>query len=92
VAYAIGVAQPVGLHIDTFGTVHVKNSKGKLLNDREIGERINKLFDMRPYAIVKRFGLKILSSPGQHHMDISAVIILLKTWKFIMKCQEANQN
>jgi S-adenosylmethionine synthetase len=58
VAYAIGVAQPVGLHIDTFGTVHVKNSKGKLLNDREIGERINKLFDMRPYAIVKRFGLK----------------------------------
>jgi S-adenosylmethionine synthetase len=58
VAYAIGVAQPVGLYINTFGTAHVKNSKGKLLHDGEIADVVNKLFDMRPYSIVKRLGLK----------------------------------
>ena len=58
VAYAIGVAQPVGLYVNTFGTARAKDSKGKVLHDGEIAEKINKLFDMRPYSIVKRFGLK----------------------------------
>jgi S-adenosylmethionine synthetase len=58
VAYAIGVAQPVGLYVNTFGTAKVKDSKGKVLHDGEISEKISKLFDMRPYSIVKRFGLK----------------------------------
>jgi len=58
VAYAIGVAQPVGLYVNTFGTAKVKDSKGKVLHDGAIAEKINKIFDMRPYAIVKRFGLK----------------------------------
>ncbi len=58
VAYAIGVAQPVGLHVNTFGTAHVKDSKGKIMHDGEIAQKINKLFDLRPYAIVKRLGLK----------------------------------
>jgi S-adenosylmethionine synthetase len=58
VAYAIGVAQPVGLYVNTFGTAKVKDSKGKVLHDGQISEKINKLFDMRPYSIVKRFGLK----------------------------------
>jgi S-adenosylmethionine synthetase len=58
VAYAIGVAQPVGLYINTFGTAHVRDSKGKILNDGAIAGAVNKLFDMRPYAIVKRLGLK----------------------------------
>ena len=58
VAYAIGVAQPVGLYINTYGTARVKDSKGKIIHDGEIAEKINKIFDMRPYAIVKRFGLK----------------------------------
>lgn len=57
VAYAIGVAQPVGLFLNTFGTAAIKDSKGKLMKDREIAEKIEKLFDMRPYAIVRRFGL-----------------------------------
>lgn len=52
VAYAIGVADPVGLHVDTFGTSKVNFS------DSEIAKKINELFDMRPAAIVKRFGLK----------------------------------
>ena len=58
VAYAIGVAQPVGLYVNTYGTAQVKDKKGKTLHDGEIAERIGKLFDMRPYAIVERLGLK----------------------------------
>ena len=52
VAYAIGVAEPVGLYIDTYGTAKVD------MTDGEIAEKVNKLFDMRPAKIVKRFGLK----------------------------------
>ncbi len=52
VAYAIGVAEPVGLYVNTYGTSKVKMSDG------EIAARVRKLFDLRPYAIVERFGLK----------------------------------
>lgn len=58
VAYAIGVAQPVGLYVNTYGTASVKDGNGKLLSDGEISARINNIFDMRPYSIVERFGLK----------------------------------
>src|SRR5574344_1815999 len=51
-AYAIGVAQPVGLYINTYGTSQVKMSDG------EIAAKIETLFDLRPYFICKRFGLK----------------------------------
>ncbi|MBO4740877.1 MAG: methionine adenosyltransferase [Bacteroidales bacterium] len=51
VAYAIGVAEPVGIYINTYGTAHVK------LSDGEIAKKVNDIFDMRPYSIVKRFGL-----------------------------------
>lgn len=52
VAYAIGVAKPVGLYVNTFGTAKVK------LNDGEIARKIEKLFDMRPYFIEQRFNLR----------------------------------
>ena len=58
VAYAIGVAKPVGLYVNTYGTAKVKDSKGKIIPDGEIAKRIEKVFDMRPGAIIKRFGLK----------------------------------
>ena len=58
VAYAIGVAEPVGLFINTFGSAKAKDGKGGILHDGEISKKISKLFDMRPYSIVKRFGLK----------------------------------
>jgi S-adenosylmethionine synthetase len=51
VAYAIGVAQPVGLYVNTYGTAHVD------LTDGEIAQRVSAIFDMRPFAIVERFGL-----------------------------------
>ncbi|MCX6287464.1 MAG: methionine adenosyltransferase [Bacteroidetes bacterium] len=58
VAYAIGVAQPVGLYVNTYGTAKATDKKGKVLHDGDIAVKISKLFDMRPYAIVERFGLK----------------------------------
>jgi S-adenosylmethionine synthetase len=58
VAYAIGVAEPVGLFVNTSGTAKVRDSKGVVLHDGEIAKKISTLFDMRPYSIVKRFGLK----------------------------------
>lgn len=58
VAYAIGVAQPVGFYINTRNTAHVKDVEGKKLTDEQIAEKVFKVYDMRPFAIVKRFGLK----------------------------------
>lgn len=58
VAYAIGVAKPVGLYVTTYGSTKVKDAGGKVMSDGEIAERVSKLFDMRPYAIVQRFGLQ----------------------------------
>jgi S-adenosylmethionine synthetase len=52
VAYAIGVAEPVGLYINTYGTAKVK------MTDGEIAKKLGELFDMRPYAIEKRFNLR----------------------------------
>jgi S-adenosylmethionine synthetase len=52
VAYAIGVAKPVGLYINTYGTSNVA------MNDGEIAEKVNQIFDMRPYAIEQRFQLR----------------------------------
>ena len=52
VAYAIGVAKPVGLYVNTYGTSKVN------LNDGEIARRVEKIFDMRPYFIEKRFNLR----------------------------------
>ncbi|MBE6546892.1 MAG: methionine adenosyltransferase [Ruminococcaceae bacterium] len=50
VAYAIGVAKPVSVMIDTFGTGRVEESA--------IAEAVDKLFDLRPAAIISRFALR----------------------------------
>ena len=52
VAYAIGVAKPMGLYVDTYGTAKVN------LTDGEIARKLEKLFDMRPFAIETRFNLR----------------------------------
>jgi len=52
VAYAIGVAQPVGFYVNTHGTSKIN------LSDSEIAKKISGIFDMRPASIVSRFGLK----------------------------------
>ncbi|MCD4735877.1 MAG: methionine adenosyltransferase [Bacteroidales bacterium] len=58
VAYAIGVADPVGLYLNTYGKSKVKDEKGNPLPDEKIAEKLSGIFDMRPYAIIERFGLK----------------------------------
>ncbi|HEY6915690.1 MAG TPA: methionine adenosyltransferase [Paludibacter sp.] len=52
VAYAIGVAKPMNLYINTYGTAKVQ------LTDGEIATKIEKLFDMRPKAIEERLKLR----------------------------------
>jgi S-adenosylmethionine synthetase len=52
VAYAIGVAKPMNLYINTYGTAQVNMSDG------EIAVKIEKLFDMRPKAIEERLKLR----------------------------------
>ena len=49
-AYAIGVAKPVSIMVDTFGT--------GIKSDDEIGEIVHKVFDLRPSAIIKRLDLR----------------------------------
>ena len=51
-AYAIGVAEPISIFIDTNGTSHLA------LSDAEIAQRVGKLFDLRPYAIEQRLKLR----------------------------------
>ncbi|MBR2146590.1 MAG: methionine adenosyltransferase [Muribaculaceae bacterium] len=52
VSYAIGVAEPVSIYVNTFGTSHVKQS------DAEIAKIIGEIFPMTPYAIEKRLKLR----------------------------------
>lgn len=65
IAYAIGIADPVGLYINTFNTSKVN------FTDGEIAEKIRQIFDLRPSAIINRFGLKnpiFLPSAAYGHM------------------------
>lgn len=52
VSYAIGVAKPMGIFIDTYGTSKVN------LTDGEIAKKVETIFDMRPYAIEQRLKLR----------------------------------
>ena len=54
-SYAIGIAEPLSVFVDTHGK---KNPALSHLSDGEIARRIAALFDLRPHAIVRRFGLK----------------------------------
>ena len=52
ISYAIGVAEPVSIFVDTYGRSHVSMSDG------EIAQKIKELFDLRPYAIEQRLKLR----------------------------------
>lgn len=52
VSYAIGVAAPMGIYVNTYGTSKVG------LSDGEIARKVEELFDMRPYAIEQRLKLR----------------------------------
>ncbi|MDQ6610206.1 MAG: methionine adenosyltransferase, partial [Bacteroidota bacterium] len=52
VSYAIGVAQPMGIYVNTYGTAKVN------LSDSEISKKVEGVFDMRPYFIEERLKLR----------------------------------
>lgn len=52
VSYAIGVVEPTSIFVETYGTANVD------LTDGEIAKKVEKLFDMRPFAIEKRLKLR----------------------------------
>ncbi len=52
VSYAIGVVEPMGIFISTYGTAHVN------MTDGEIAKKVSEVFDMRPYAIETRLKLR----------------------------------
>ncbi len=58
IAYAIGVAEPVGVFVTTYGTTRAHGADGQALTDGDIAGKVQKLFDLRPYAIVQRLGLQ----------------------------------
>ncbi len=51
-AYAIGVKEPVGVYVNTYGTARVKSSDG------EIAAKIREVCDLSPYGIIQKFGLQ----------------------------------
>ncbi|MDP5157214.1 MAG: methionine adenosyltransferase [Flaviramulus sp.] len=52
VSYAIGVVEPIGIFIDTYGTCPFN------MTDGEIAEKVSEIFDMRPFAIEERLKLR----------------------------------
>lgn len=52
VSYAIGVAKPCGLYVNTYGTAKVN------MTDGEIAKKVEEIFDLRPYAIEQRLKLR----------------------------------
>ena len=72
VSYAIGVVEPTSIFVDTYGTANVD------LADGEIAKKVEKLFDMRPFAIEKRLKLRnpiYLESAAYGHMGKEPKII-----------------
>ena len=51
-SYAIGIAEPLSIYVDTYGTNKTQHT------DAQIAETIKEMFDLRPSAIVNRFGLR----------------------------------
>ncbi len=52
VSYAIGVVEPMGIYVNTYGTAQVN------MNDGEIAQKVEELFDMTPYGIETRLKLR----------------------------------
>ena len=72
VSYAIGVAEPTSIFVDTYGTAQVQMSDG------EIAKKVAKLFDMRPFAIEERLKLRnpiYLETAAYGHMGKQPALV-----------------
>ncbi len=77
VSYAIGLSEPMGIYINTYGTSNID------LNDNEIASKVSKIFDMRPFYIEKRLKLRnpiYFETAAYGHMGRDSKIV---TKKFI---------
>jgi len=52
IAYAIGVAEPISIYVNTFGSSNIT------MNDSEISDKISRIFNLKPAEITKKFKLK----------------------------------
>ncbi len=74
-AYAIGVAKPVSVMVDTFGT--------GVISDADLGDIVNEVFDLRPAAIIDNLKLRNLSfvtqftNSLQHTVTLAELIVML---------------
>jgi len=85
VSYAIGVAKPINVFVDTYGRSKVS------LTDAQIADKINELFDMRPYSIEKRLKLRnpiYLETASYGHMGRLPKIV---TKKFSSRYSESKE-
>ena len=57
IAYAIGIAKPVSVYVDSYGSAEIPGHSGQEA-DAYIAAKVQELFDLRPAAIIERFGLK----------------------------------
>jgi len=75
ISYAIGISEPTGIFVDTFGTKHVKESDG------EIAEKIKSIFDLRPGMIEKNLKLRnpiYLDTAAYGHMGRNNQVVKKK--------------
>ena len=103
-SYAIGVAQPVNIYVNTYGTA------GKGLHDSEIATKISELFDLRPYSIEQNLKLrypiyeetaayghmgrthrKVTKSFESPYFDKKVLEVELFTWEELNKVEEIKQ-
>lgn len=81
ISYAIGVAEPMSLYIDTYGTSKLQ------ISDAEIAQKLTEKYDYRPYAIEKRFKLR-----NPIYEETAAYGHMGRTPKKITKVFEGNGN
>ncbi|MDO4200173.1 MAG: methionine adenosyltransferase [Clostridia bacterium] len=82
-AYAIGVSNPVSVRVDTFGT--------SVVSERDLEKAVCKVFDLRPLAIIEKFGLKnpiYLPLASYGHMGREDLGV---GWEKLDKTQELKQ-
>ncbi len=104
-AYAIGVAQPVGVYVNTYGRKNVA------ISDGEIAEKVKSIFDLRPAAIEERLKLrnpiyletaayghmgrqpqtikKVFNSPYQGHTELEVELFTWEKLDFVDKVKAA---
>ncbi|MBP5411710.1 MAG: methionine adenosyltransferase [Bacteroidales bacterium] len=77
VSYAIGVAEPVNIFIDTKGSTKIKDKNGKTVLNSDIAQAVASLFDLTPYGIIERFGLTnpiYFTTAARKHFGIAPYI------------------